>query len=259
MTRIAVDTHLHAYPWYDLAALFAALSANLGNRDEDALRGAVLTERADCSLFADLRDGRTAVPPPWRIARTAEEETLAVDGPGARRILLFAGRQIVTAERLEVLSLLADARDLDGRAAAAVIEGVTRVGGVPVLAWAPGKWFFARGKVVADLVRRYAAGDLLLGDTTLRPTLWAEPRLMTVARRKGISVVAGSDPLPLTGEERYAGSYATILEGAFDGERPARSLRSLLRTPQAVRAPAGRRCGPAGAMARLARNALSKR
>ena len=61
------------------------------------------------------------------------------------------------------------------------------------------------------------------------------------------------------GEERHAGSYATMLEGPFDGEAPARSLRSLLRTPQAVRTPAGRRGGFVETMTRLVRNALSKK
>lgn len=259
MTRLVVDTHLHVYPWYDLGALFSSLSENLAALDAGALPGAVLTERVDCSLFRDLRDETVTPPSPWRVERTAEEEALALLGPGELRILLFAGRQVVTGERLEILSLLADPRDLDGRDAAAVIGGVTRAGGVPVLAWAPGKWFFGRGKTVAALTGRLAAGEILMGDTTLRPTLWGEPRLMAAARRKGISVAAGSDPLPITGEERYAGSYATILEGAFDGERPVRSLRSLFRTPRAVKVPAGRRGGTAETVARLARNALSKR
>lgn len=259
MTRLVVDTHLHVYPWYNLGQVLTALTANLAALDGEAVQAAVLTERADCSLFADLRDGRTALPPPWTLSRTDEGESLLVTREGGEEIFLLAGRQIVTVERLEVLSLLADPRGLDGRKARDVVKAVTAGGGVPVLAWSPGKWLFHRGRIVAELVDHFRAGDMLTGDTPLRPTVWGEPRLMAAARRKGIVVVAGSDPLPITGEETSAGSYASIVEGPFDDGRPAHSLRALLRTPSAVQRPVGRRCGLAGMLSRIYRNGRAKR
>jgi hypothetical protein len=77
---------------------------------------------------------------------------------------------------------------------------------------------------------------------------------MAAARKRNIAVVAGSDPLPISGEERYAGSYASILEGPFDGGHPADSLQKLFRTPESVRERVGRRCGTIAALGRIYRN-----
>jgi len=82
---------------------------------------------------------------------------------------------------------------------------------------------------------------------------------MAAARKKGLAVVAGSDPLPIMGEERYAGSYATIFDGDLDPLRPASSLRRLLTDPSTGRTLAGRRCGLLETASRLYRNGRAKK
>jgi hypothetical protein len=153
---------------------------------------------------------------------------------------LVAGRQIVTRERLEILALAMRAAIPDGLPAGDVIRRIIAAGGIPVLAWSPGKWLFGRGQPARDLV----ASDrrLSLGDTPLRPALWPEPRLMQLARARGAAVLPGSDPLPFAGEERYAGTYGFIYRGAFDADRPAAFLARLPAEPAAI-VPAGARCG----------------
>ena len=128
-------------------------------------------------------------------------------------------------------------------------------GGVPVVGWAPGKWFFGRGKIVASLIESCDPGQLAVGDTILRATCWAEPLLMRAARRRGCTVLAGSDPLPFAGEEVRAGTYATVLEGAFDKQKPRSSLRELLQTGSACTM--GRRNGPVLMLQRLRKNAAT--
>jgi len=142
---------------------------------------------------------------------------------------LVAGRQIVTAERIEVLGLAMPGRVDDGRPAPDTVAAVQAAGGVPVLAWAPGKWFFARGRVVLDIIARHPPGALLLGDTTLRPTVWPEPAIMRAARKRGYGIAAGSDPLPFAGEEARMGAYASVIEAPFDAQNPLASARAALR------------------------------
>jgi hypothetical protein len=129
---------------------------------------------------------------------------------------------------------------------------------VPVLAWAPGKWFFKRGDAVVRLLGRYAAGKLLLGDTTLRPTIWAEPRLMRLARSRGFGILAGSDPLPVPGEELMLGRYATVLEGDIDPTRPLEGVRKILGAAGGIGPSVGTRGGIGETLRRLRGNARAK-
>lgn len=53
----------------------------------------------------------------------------------------MAGRQIVTAEKLEVLALGTDLDIDDGRPIREVLSLVTENGGLPVIPWGAGKWW----------------------------------------------------------------------------------------------------------------------
>ncbi|MFH0907433.1 MAG: hypothetical protein V1929_01545 [bacterium] len=234
MTVIA-DTHVHIYPFHDRDALIDGAFRRLAALAPMAGTWALcLTERHDCHAFRDLPGDR------------AEAHALKW-GDG----WIFAGRQIVTRERLEVLALTIDSNIPDGQAITDVLPRIRDAGGVPVLSWAPGKWFFKRGSLVGRLIDCEEPGSFLLGDTSLRPTIWPEPTLMSGARRIGFTVVAGSDPLPVPGEEKYAGTYATVMEGGFDAAKPVSSLRSLLKARGNI---VGSRCGPMEVIRRLKMN-----
>ncbi len=250
---LLADTHVHLYRCYDLEDAFdsafrklAALRRRhkLAPDDPAAL---FLTERADHHVFRDLKSGeRFSVEP-------IGENLLEVRHSELGSLYLAPGRQIITAERLEILALTVDMEYPDGKPIREVIAAVREAGGVPVLPWSPGKWFSNRGKIVREIIQSSEKGTLLLGDTTLRPLLWGEPRLMREGRERGLTVVAGSDPLPFAGEERYIGSYGSLLDGPFDRSRPLSSLRDLLRRPAAVTT-CGRRLSPFVVFLRLQKN-----
>ena len=111
-----------------------------------------------------------------------------------------------------------------------------------------------------DLIASDQAKVLRLGDTTLRPMLWPEPRLMRLARKRGLAaVIPGSDPLPFAGEERYAGTYGFIYQGAFDASQPVAAIGRMLAGLTAASltgyglTPVGVRCGPWDVARRLMR------
>lgn len=262
---IAADGHVHVYPAYDVIAVLRNLIQNLDrlaaagcNRKHAPGVGvqklAFLAESRCHDFFGRLRNrdqalirqGLEIVGAPDPICATVALHTVG-------RICLVAGRQIVTRERLEMLALAMDAMIPDGLPADEVIRRVIQAGGVPVLAWSPGKWLFARGRLVRDLIASDHGRVLCLGDTTLRPTLWPEPSLMKQARARGVPVIPGSDPLPLAGEERFAGTYGFICHGAFDTVHPAAAVRQILSAHPAALMPVGVRCGAWDVARRLAR------
>jgi hypothetical protein len=258
---IVADTHLHVYGCHDAAALLTAASGNLA-----AIAGApgatkvlFLTERRDCRFFADLAGSRGIPGGTWRAIPSPDPEVLTLADAAGESLLLAAGRQIVTRERLEILALTSDSGLPDGLPIIDVIDAVLSSGGVPVLAWAPGKWWFSRGRVVDAMLERFGPSQLLLGDSSLRPVGWPQPRSMREAVAAGRPVLAGSDPLPFPGEEQKAGRYGVLLDGELDQSHPVASLRTLL-TGNGVRR-IGRRDGPLELLRRLRelRRAASER
>ncbi len=256
---IIADAHVHIYPFHDLPALLGRLETNLGGQGGDAAKVALLAERSDCHAFHDMPECEA------RLAEAGWSATAAGDGPAwvltredGVPLYLVAGRQVVTAERLEILALFTDADIPDGLPAAEAVARVQGEGAVPVLAWAPGKWFGGRGAVVRQLIDAAAPNELLVGDTSLRPTCWAEPLLMRRARRNGLRVLCGSDPLPFEGEEWVAGTYASLLEAELDPAAPVASIRGALCDARVSARSVGRRCGPFQVLGRLRRNAASR-
>jgi len=248
--KLIADTHLHVYPFYDVGTAMRHLAANLSGLCPGATRAAFLVERADCDWFAALGTGEASPVPGFRVEQCGEAGAAILKEEDGEPIYVFAGRQFVTAERVEVLSLAATPAVEAGRVARDVVEEVLVAGGVPVLAWAPGKWFFQRGTVVRNVMAEFGP-RVLVGDTSLRPTIWPEPALMAGAA----TVLAGSDPLPFAGEERYFGRYASIIDCDFDYARPVASIRAALTSGKAEVTRCGQRCGVLDVVRRVALNA----
>ena len=82
---------------------------------------------------------------------------------------------------------------------------------------------------------------------------------MQLARERGLTVIPGSDPLPFAGEERYAGTYGFIYQGAFDVSHPAASIGRMLAGPAAAITAAGARCGAWAVARRLTRLRKARR
>jgi len=196
--------------------------------------------------------------PGWSIDAASDNVALWATSPEAGRILVVAGGQLVTAERLELLALATAAELPERLDLEASIAAVKDDGAVPVLSWAPGKWTFQRGQAVAAVIESADPHQLLVGDTTLRAG-GAEPRLMTRARHLGLKVVAGSDPLPIGGEEPILGTYGITWRGEVEMDRPVDSLRRMLLDPGVPVTVVGERTSWPGVFSRLARHTLASK
>jgi hypothetical protein len=239
---VAVDSHVHFHDLRNLAGLLdgahAALARYLGHRPPPALL--VLTEPAIRPTFARLREIATEGPitsgqNSWQLGTTDEPISLVARHRTGDTIYLLAGQQLVTAENLEVLSLLALPEVADGLGLADTVQRVRRLGGLPVLPWGVGKWLGRRGAIVSEFLAGEHDGPLFLGDNGGRPGLWAFVPQFRQARARKIRILRGSDPLRCSCRRRGAGSYGNILRCPFDPVRPGQSLCEALTATYRVR------------------------
>lgn len=236
-TFLLADAHVHFHPGYDREAFLDGALVNFRRGAADVgLPGPftgclLLTEMGDACWFRSLHAG-SAGGGAWRIERTAEEDSLIARRASGERLVLVAGRQIATAEGLEVLALGRDAGIPDGLPLAETLRRVREIGALPVLPWGFGKWLGRRGALIAEELAAGgdgSRGEIFLGDNGGRPGIGGPPQLFAEARARGVRVLPGSDPLPLPEHERRAGSYGFVLEGALDEERPAEDLLRKIR------------------------------
>lgn len=162
----------------------------------------------------------------WRFDLTQERCSLIARKSQERTLILVAGRQIVTAERLEVLAIGTETQYSDGAPIEQVLRDVRETGALAVIPWGFGKWMGQRGKVLDALLRR--ENGLVLGDNSGRPRVLPYPSQFVAAQKLGMRILPGSDPLPFASENRRPGSYGVILESAIDLATPGRDLRRLL-------------------------------
>jgi hypothetical protein len=226
MPTIYADTHVHLYAEYDLGAWLETA------RDRQRQLGAplllLLADREGQRAFPALRDagGRLDLHP------TCEPGSLAFrhspDGP-----FLIAGRQLVSREGIEVLTLCVDPAVPDrfasdgSRTALELVRAGLDAGALVALPWGAGKWIGRRGRIVRALAREPELLEhprFFLSDSAQRPAGWPTPAQF----QSGPRVLAGTDPLPLRGCEHGVARYGSALDGALDPERPAGSLLAAL-------------------------------
>jgi hypothetical protein len=239
--RIAIDTHVHLYPFHDVSRVLEVAHRNLSRIAPGADRLVIcLTERAGSNRYEALARGELA-PRGWKIAATPERALLLATARDGRTVDVLAGRQIIAAERIEVLALGADLWLDDGLPAQEVIARIRDAGAVPVLPWGLGKWWGVRGGVVKNLIAAFRPGDLALGDTYLLPALALRPALLRWGQAHGYRVLAGTDPLAKPGEEDLVGRYGVLADVSMEGELSAQSLIRLLGDPAIPLQTIGRR------------------
>ncbi len=207
---ILADTHVHIYPCYDLRAFFHHAFSNfsaLGSTCDDK-NYLFLTERFDCNYFSAFARGDFVDKlPELSFESLNNQNTLIVKSEEGSALTIVAGRQIVSAEKIEILALNCSDYIRDGLPAEETISLILQLGGTPVLPWAPGKWSLSRKKVIERQILHSNPNQLLIADSSLRPLGWPMPGLIKKAARLGFRIIAGSDPLPFSGQERLVASY----------------------------------------------------
>jgi hypothetical protein len=236
LERIVVDGHVHIHSCFDLKALFesaqhnfrnAASALDLGSQFSAVL---LLTESHNANYFSSLRQRAMdkSLVDGWRFQLTKEQESLIAISPAGFQLTIIAGRQIVTAERLEVLAVCTNGLFDDGGMISEVIDLVSAANGIAIIPWGFGKWTGRRKKVINRLIGDFAERPFQLGDNSGRISVWREPAQFERARSRGQQIFRGTDPMPFPGQEKRVGKFGFCISGPFSKSEPAASMRSLL-------------------------------
>ncbi|MFT5728486.1 MAG: hypothetical protein ACI8PB_002640 [Desulforhopalus sp.] len=253
---ILFDGHTHIYDCYDLENFFTAAFKNFSNAVAKLKNGGTITcfmllsEAGGVHYFKKLQElarsenkGTTS----WRVEESDEPFSLFLyhDDFPSMRLIVAAGRQLITKEKLELLALLTEQEFEDGLTLESAVQAVSEAGGIPVCPWGTGKWMGTRGEVLSSYMTNMTKQDELffLGDSGGRPSFWPRPSLFKADLVK-TKLLSGSDPLPLSGEEIKVGSFGTYINCECPKERPVTFLKELLRKPDVELKGYGRLCCP---------------
>lgn len=233
-TTLLVDGHVHYHACFGVLRFLEAAVTNFKSAvveagDPEALGCLMLTENSWSHFFRSCSEGLVEREAPgWRVQETAEACSLLVSRDEQVRLIIVAGRQVVAANRLEVLALATAQEFPDGLPFGDAVQSVVASGAIPVLPWGFGKWTGARGRTVRDLLSSPQADRLYLGDNGGRPARTPTPTLFRLAEARGVPVLPGSDPLPIPAEATKPGRYGFVVRGPVDLQTPASSVRAAL-------------------------------
>jgi len=237
---IFADAHVHIHDCFDLEKILDAAYSNfqaeadrLGHSDKFT-RILLLTEtEKDCwfNRLSKISDGNTThrcrVTKKWEFHRTGENVSLSAIS-GHKSLIIIAGRQVETAEGLEVLALSTTGSFTFGIPIIDLVKEVKKQDAIPVIPWGFGKWLGRRGKALINVMKTHKDSKIFLGDNSGRPSFLPFPHHFKVAKRNGIHILPGSDPLPFATEYDRVGRFGFILEEKISKSYPAKSLKQIL-------------------------------
>jgi hypothetical protein len=241
-----VDAHVHFHRPERAAATLDAAAVNFqavaGRGRDDILGGLLLAQSASERVFESLRERRTIGA--WELATCASEpETLVARRDGAC-LFVVCGRQVRSADGVEVLALGTCDEFDDGRALAQIVGAVRRSGAITVLPWGFGKWLGNRGRRVAAIMDDSGAQALYLGDNGARLQWQGRPARIRTMERLGFRVLPGTDPFPFGDDHRRVGGFGFMSGADFDPNAPWRRLRAWLLEQTVSPVPYGRASSP---------------
>jgi hypothetical protein len=232
---IIADAHVHFHECFDIGQLLDRALKNFRKAAGGLFTALLfLTDTETDGWFVRHARGRAdgedkeKQTGDWTLQRTREDCSLIARSNSRDSLILIAGRQIQTAEGLEVLALGTVSRLEEGSSLETLIRQINQEGALPVIPWGVGKWFGARGNRVKTLLERGGKAPFFLGDNGNRPIFWPRPALFARADKKGMAILPGSDPLPFPSEIDKVGRFGFKVEGSLNLEFPCRDIKRLL-------------------------------
>ena len=241
--RTFIDPHVHIHDCFPLHKFFDAAWVNFAaqayEHDLAEFCGVLLlTESHGADWFTwltkmanegePIRDGYREA---WSVCRTEEKCSLLLRSHRGEELVLIAGRQIVTKEKLEVSALLTETVFPDGASLATTVEGIRNSGGLPMVPWGMWQWWGERGKMLSNFLPSQRTEEFFLGDTSDRPKFLAYPLPFIQAEQQGLRILPGSDPLPIRSDYRRPGSAGFSIAAEMREQRPAQDLKQWMQDP----------------------------
>src|SRR4030067_2267775 len=179
---LIIDGHVHIYDCFDISIF---LNSALKNFEKEAKRWTsesiivpvlLLTEGKNQNWFFKLKttygNGEYIAKDAsnrWMVVSTEEDTSILLKNAHGMKIVLVSGRQIITAEKLEVLGIATHSDFKDGLPLSDIYSDVIESGGIPVIAWGVGKWIGRRGKIINNFLKSNRGKKIFIGDNSGRP------------------------------------------------------------------------------------------
>jgi len=235
---VLADAHVHLHECFEITDALDSAHQNVLAVAERISDGAVvagvlfLTESSSAKCFERMA-GNIDHPTGsgWRFESTGEPVSLIARKNESMPLVIVAGRQIVTAERLEVLALGAANEHPDGKPIRDTLENVVAADAVPVIPWGFGKWMGHRGALLRSLLRDSTVPSFFLGDNSGRPAFIPRPQEFGQTKSDARHILSGSDPLPFPSEFSKPGSFGFSIRTGINFAYPMSSLGRAIRNP----------------------------
>lgn len=219
---ISIDSHVHIYSKAEVDNFLETVTKNIDHSARGS-RVLFLTESQGLNFFKEF----TSNVYNWNFKSNKDKISLTAISPAQEKIVILNGKQLTTKENLEVLSVgcseAANYLSLQD-----TVNEILNKGGIPIIPWGFGKWWGTRGKILNDFLLNTDLTCFFLGDNSGRPNFLPYPVQFKIAAEKGIKILPGSDPLPIPGDYKRAGSYGFILDEELNEEKPAEHIKQLL-------------------------------
>jgi hypothetical protein len=235
---IIADAHVHFYECFDIEHLLDRALKNFKKEAGQPFIGLLFLNdiRRNGWFLTHLKglaNPKTGERPTgsWTFQSTGEDCSLIACLNNRASLFIIAGRQIKTAEGLEVLAIGTVDSYEEGGPIETLIRQINQSGALPVIPWGVGKWFGRRGNRIKELIDRNKIDPFFLGDNSNRPVFWPSPRFFDRAGKNGISILPGTDPLPFPSEIERIGRFGFKVYGSIDPEFPGRDIKKIMRDP----------------------------
>jgi len=236
---ILIDTHLHIYDCYDVLRFFKEANRNLsGNQKKLKLAEKFvgilfLTESNAFNYFDKLQDNSNNIIKDLENEgffrkKSDEDCSLIFETFDSNFIIIIAGQQIITEEKLEVLSLGTKQKIEYSLSLEETVNRINDFGAIPVLPWGVGKWLGKRNEVLNTFIKKNLAAKFFLGDNSGRLAMMKIPAVFKASGQNKKLVLRGSDPLPIRLQEKKAGSFGFYFVSDIDILNPFRDVKKMI-------------------------------
>ena len=229
-----IDAHVHLHDVFDTEKFLMNARHNFKLHLEalkvsSPLRSyLLLTEGRNETAFEKIKEISGKKSLPFNIDKTNEEESLRITFAEEDEIIVVSGKQIVTAEKLEVLALGTKTNFEEDNSIVETIKAVTAKDALPVVPWGFGKWTGKRKKIIQYLMTEKNLPLFYLGDNSGRIPLLKGPEYYLKNNLEGKRILPGSDPLPFKNQIAKPGSYGFYIDATPDSGKPFEFLRKYL-------------------------------
>lgn len=230
---ILIDSHVHVHDIFDDELFLNNALRNFKYyhskmNDNSLMQGMLLlTESRGEKSFEKIKGLSSKENKSISIVETRETESVKAIFPDGSLIYIISGKQIVTAENLEVLALGTVKDFEEKKPITETIIKVAESGAIPVIPWGFGKWTGKRRKIIEYLMFNKNLPEFYWGDNSGRLGFMKSPADYEKENSNKRRVLPGSDPLPFANQIEKPGSFGFYIKNDPEPDYPFKSLKSF--------------------------------